>query len=116
MSPAPNHIQALGEAYVRLWEEFSEFPTRAEVSARIRMFKPRSLANMDSQGCGPVGRCLIGGRVCYNRDQVITWFAALAGPPKSHHLNPVESSSEQSTTEYPETEQPAADETEGSAE
>jgi hypothetical protein len=79
----PEHREALSESYVRLWEEFSEFPTREEVSARIRIFKPKSLANLDCQGRGPAGRRLIGGKVCYPRDQVITWFAALASPPKS---------------------------------
>jgi hypothetical protein len=83
MSSAPEYIQTLGESYARLWEEFSEFPTREEVSARIRIFKPKSLANLDCQGRGPAGRRLIAGRVCYHRDQVITWFASLSGPPKS---------------------------------
>jgi len=83
MSPAPNHIQALGESYVRLWEEFSEFPTRAEVSARLRIFKPRSLANLDCKGRGPSGRQVFAGKVCYHRDEVVSWFARLASPPQS---------------------------------
>ena len=83
MSFTPAHIEALGEPYVRLWEKFSEFPTREEVSERIRIFKPRSLANLDCKGRGPAGRLVFAGKVCYPRDQVIVWFASLAEPPKS---------------------------------
>jgi hypothetical protein len=83
MSEIPLSISTLGESYVRLWEQFSEFPTREEVSERIRIFKPRSLANLDSKGRGPAGRLVFAGKICYPRDQVILWFAALAGPPKS---------------------------------
>jgi hypothetical protein len=79
----PSSVAALGEGYVRLWAQFSEFPTRAEVSAHIRVFKPRSLANMDCQGRGPAGRLLCGGKVCYPRDQVVIWFASLVESPKS---------------------------------
>jgi hypothetical protein len=54
MPEIPLSITALGESYVRLWEQFSEFPTRdEEMSERIRIFKPRSLANLDSMGRGP---------------------------------------------------------------
>ena len=83
MSLAPVHIEALGEPFARLWEQFSEFPTREEVSERIRIFKPRSLANLDCKGRGPAGRLVFAGKVCYPRDQVIVWFAALAEAPKS---------------------------------
>ena len=83
MSLIPVHIEALGESYVRLWEQFSEFPTREEVFERIRIFKPRSLANLDCKGCGPAGRQVFAGKICYPRDQVVVWFASLAGPPKS---------------------------------
>ena len=83
MSLVPACIEALGESYVRLWEKFSEFPTREEVSERIRIFKPRSLANLDSRGQGPSGRQVFAGKICYPRDQVVVWFAALAEPPKS---------------------------------
>ena len=83
MSEIPISITALGESYVRLWEQFSEFPTREEVSERIRVFKPRSLANLDIKGRGPTGRKVFGGKVCYPREQVVVWFASLAGPPKS---------------------------------
>jgi len=88
MSEIPLSITALGEPYVRLWEQFSEFPTREEVSERIRIFKPRSLANLDCRGRGPTGRQTFGGKVCYPRDQVIVWFASLAGPPKSRKPHP----------------------------
>jgi hypothetical protein len=83
MSEVPLSITALGESYVRLWEQFSEFPTREEVSERIRIFKPRSLANLDCKGRGPAGRQVFAGKICYPREQVIVWFASLAGPPKS---------------------------------
>ena len=83
MSSIPAHIEALGEPYARLWEQFSEFPTREEVSERIRIFKPRSLANLDCKGRGPAGRLVFAGKVCYPRDQVVVWFSSLAGPPKS---------------------------------
>ena len=86
----PEHIEALGESYIRLWEQFSEFPTREEVSERIRIFKPRSLANLDCKGRGPVGRLVFAGKVCYPRDQVIVWFASLAEPPKSRKYQPSE--------------------------
>jgi len=62
MSEIPNSITALGEPYIRLWEQFSEFPTREEVSESIRVFKPRSLANLDIKGRGPTGRKVFGGR------------------------------------------------------
>jgi len=90
MSEIPLSITALGEPYVRLWEQFSEFPTREEVSERIRIFKPRSLANLDSKGRGPAGRLVFAGKVCYPRDQVILWFASLAEPPKSRKPHPTE--------------------------
>jgi len=83
----PEEIIALGEPYVRLWLALSEFPSRAEVSRLIRIYTPRSLANLDCQGLGPPGRLIIAGRVCYKRDQVILWFAGLASPPKSRRLN-----------------------------
>ena len=83
MPEVPPSIVALGESYVRLWEQFSEFPTREEVSERIRIFKPRSLANLDCKGRGPSGRQFFAGKICYPRDQVVAWFASLAGPPKS---------------------------------
>jgi len=86
----PEHIEALGESYIRLWEQFSEFPTREEVSERIRIFRPRSLANLDCKGRGPAGRLVFAGRVCYPRDQVIVWFASLAEPPKSGKYQPSE--------------------------
>ena len=78
MHNVPEHIEALGDDYIRLWNGFTEFPTRLEVSERIRIFKPRSLANLDCQGRGPGGRMTIGGRVCYPRDQVVIWFAGQA--------------------------------------
>ena len=83
MPEVPPTIVALGESYVRLWEQFSEFPTREEVAERIRIFKPRSLANLDCKGRGPSGRQFFAGKICYPRDQVVAWFASLAGPPKS---------------------------------
>ena len=86
----PEHIEALGEPYARLWEQFSEFPTREEVSERIRIFKPRSLANLDCKGRGPAGRLVFAGKVCYPRDQVVVWFASLAGPPKSRKSTTLE--------------------------
>ena len=79
----PAHIEALGDSYVRLWEQFSEFPTREEVSDRIRIFKPRSLANLDCKGQGPAGRLVFAGKICYPRDQVVVWFSSLAEPLKS---------------------------------
>jgi hypothetical protein len=83
MSEVPLSITALGEPYVRLWEQFSEFPTREEVSARIRIFQPRSLANLDCKGRGPAGRQIFSGKICYPRDQVVIWFASLAMPPET---------------------------------
>jgi len=83
MPQIPPSITALGESYVRLWEQFSEFPTREEVSERIRIFKPRTLANLDCKGLGPAGRQKFSGKVCYPRNEVVAWLASLAGPPKS---------------------------------
>jgi hypothetical protein len=93
MSEIPLSIIALGEPYVRLWEQFSEFPTREEVSERIRIFRPRTLANLDCKGRGPAGRLVFAGKVCYPRDQVVVWFASLAGPTKSRKPHPQESAS-----------------------
>jgi hypothetical protein len=87
MPETPLPITALGEPYVRLEARFSEFPTREEVSERIRIFKPRSLANLDSKGRGPTGRLVYAGKICYPRDQVIFWFAYLAEPPKSRKFH-----------------------------
>jgi hypothetical protein len=90
VSLVPACIEALGESYTRLWEQFSEFPTRVEISERIRIFTPRSLANLDSKGRGPAGRQIFAGKTCYPRDQVVAWFASLAGPPKSRKtISPV---------------------------
>jgi hypothetical protein len=74
----PAHIEALGVDYVRLWHEFTIFPTREEVAQKVRIFKARTLANLDSKGRGPGGRQLVGGKVCYPRDQVVIWFAGLS--------------------------------------
>jgi hypothetical protein len=90
MSEIPISIAALGESYTRLREQFSEFPTREEVSERIRVFRPRTLANLDCKGRGPAGRLVFSGKVCYPREQVIIWFASLAGPPKSRNPHPQE--------------------------
>jgi len=76
MSEIPLSIAALGGAYTRLWAQFSEFPTRNEVAEHIRLFKPRTLANMDYQGRGPAGRRAIGGQICYPREQVVLWLAS----------------------------------------
>jgi len=89
VSSIPAQVEALGESYVRLWEQFSEFPTREEVSERIRIFRPRSLANLDSKGRGPAGRIFFAGKICYPRDQVVIWFASLAEPPKSRKPHPI---------------------------
>ena len=75
MNP-PSHIEVLGEDYVRLWHGFTVFPTREEISQKIKIYKPRTLANLDCQGRGPGGRLTVGGKVCYPRDQVVLWFAS----------------------------------------
>ena len=49
----PVHIKILGDDYVCLWQELTAFPTREEVSQKIRLFKPRTLAHLDSLGYGP---------------------------------------------------------------
>ena len=77
-SDPPAHIKALGDDYVFLWQELTAFPTREEVSEKIRLFKPRTLANLDCLGYGPGGRMLVRGKVCYPRDQIVIWFASLA--------------------------------------
>ena len=80
MLEVPPSITALGGEYARLWTQFSEFPTRNEVSERIRIFKPCTLANLDCKGRGPAGRLNIGGRICYPREQVVLWFADMVKP------------------------------------
>ena len=80
MSELPLSIAALGEDYISLWRDLSLFPTRGEVSQKIRLFKPRTLANLDCQGRGPAGRLNIGGRICYPREQVVLWFAGQVKP------------------------------------
>ncbi len=76
MNSVPEHIKALGDDYVCLWRDFTVFPTREEVSAKIRIYKLRTLANLDCQGRGPGGRMRVGGKVCYPRDEVVLWFAS----------------------------------------
>jgi hypothetical protein len=76
MYNAPEHIEALGDSYVSLWRDFTAFPTREEISEKIRIYKPRTLANLDCQGRGPDGRMTVGGKVCYPREQVVIWFAS----------------------------------------
>lgn len=76
MINAPEHIEALGGDYVALWNSFTVFPTREEVSEKIKIYKPRTMANLDCQGRGPDGRMTVGGKVCYPRDQVVVWFAS----------------------------------------
>ncbi len=73
----PSEITSLGDDFVNLWHDLSVFPTREEVSAKIRIYKPRTLANLDCQGRGPGGRLRVGGKVCYPRDEVVLWFASL---------------------------------------
>jgi len=75
MLNAPVHIEALGDDFVSLWNESTVFPTREEISQKIRIYKPRTLANLDCKGRGPDGRLTIGGKVCYPRDQVVIWLA-----------------------------------------
>jgi hypothetical protein len=86
MSEIPLSITALGGAYARLWAQFSEFPTRCEIAERIRVFKPRTLANLDCQGRGPAGRLTIGGKICYPREQVVLWFASQIKKPPAKNL------------------------------
>ena len=76
MNNAPEPIEALGGDYVSLWRGFTIFPTREEVCQKIKIYKPRTLANLDCKGRGPDGRMTVGGKVCYPRDQVVIWFAA----------------------------------------
>jgi hypothetical protein len=76
MTNPPAEISSLGDDYVRLWHEFTVFPTREEVSQKIKTYKPRTLANLDCLGRGPAGRMTVGGKVCYPRDQVVIWFAS----------------------------------------
>jgi hypothetical protein len=80
MPELPLSIAHLGEDYISLWRDFSLFPSRAEVSQKIRLFKPRTLANLDCKGLGPPGRLNIGGRICYPREQVVLWFAGQVKP------------------------------------
>ena len=82
MVNTPAHIAALGDDFVSLWHEFSIFPTREEVSEKIRIYKPRTLANLDCTGRGPGGRMTVGGKVCYPRDEVVLWFASQINRPK----------------------------------
>jgi len=77
-SHPPEAIASLGEGYVSLWHDFTVFPTREEISQKVKIYKPRTLANLDCQGRGPGGRMTVGGKVCYPRDQVVIWFAALS--------------------------------------
>jgi hypothetical protein len=72
----PAEVTALGDDFVRLWHDFTVFPTRKEVSQKIRIYQPRTLANLDCLGRGPEGRMTVGGKVCYPRDQVVIWFAS----------------------------------------
>ena len=83
MTNPPVPIEALGDKFVSLWHEFSVFPTREEVSEKIRIYKPRTLANLDCRGRGPGGRMTVGGKVCYPRDEVVLWFAERTKTPKS---------------------------------
>ncbi len=76
MNNPPVEITSPGDDYVRLWQEFTVFPTREEVSQKIKLYKPRTLANLDCLGRSPGGRMRIGGKVCYPRDQVVIWFAS----------------------------------------
>ncbi len=76
MPNTPESIAALGDSYVSLWRDFTVFPTREEICGKIRIYKPRTLANLDCQGRGPGGRMTVGGKVCYPRDQVVIWFAS----------------------------------------
>jgi hypothetical protein len=92
MSEIPLSIVALGGAYARLWAQFSEFPTRNEVAEHIRVFKPRTLANLDCKGRGPAGRMSVGGRICYPREQVVLWFAGqMKKPPPKCGIRPTPS-------------------------
>ena len=83
MINTPARIEALGDDFVSLWHDLTVFPTREEVSEKIRIYKPRTLANLDCQGRGPGGRVTVGGKVCYPRDEVVVWFAGQIHKPKS---------------------------------
>ena len=83
MINAPVHVEALGDDFVSLWHDLTVFPTREEVCGKIRIYKPRTLANLDCQGRGLGGRMRVGGKVCYPRDQVVIWFADQINKPKS---------------------------------
>lgn len=83
----PVHIKALGDDYVCLWQQLTAFPTREEVAEKIRLFKPRTLANLDCLGHGPKGRMQVRGKVCYPRDQIVIWFASMAHKQSSMNLS-----------------------------
>ena len=83
MTNPPIHIEALGDEYVALWNSFTVFPTREEVSEKIRVYKSRTLANLDCQGRGPGGRMTVGGKACYPRDEVVLWFAERTKPSEA---------------------------------
>ncbi len=83
MINAPVHIEALGDNFVSLWRDLTVFPTREEVAEKIRVYKPRTLANLDCQGRGPGGRLRVGGKVCYPRDEVVLWFAGQINKQKA---------------------------------
>jgi hypothetical protein len=51
---------------------------RDKTSSLVPGVNPRTLANMDANGEGPVGRFRIGRKVVYNRDSFISWLKGRA--------------------------------------
>ncbi|MDR3319591.1 MAG: hypothetical protein LBS77_01215 [Desulfovibrio sp.] len=53
------------------------------------IFAPGSMANMDSQGCGPAGRFLLAGKSCYRKPEFLVWLKAKLEVENAEPANPV---------------------------
>lgn len=72
----PAEIQALPEPFHRLYLDLPVIVTREEIFAKAPVYRPRTMANLDSQGKGPAGKLTLGSKVCYPREQIVLWLAA----------------------------------------
>lgn len=69
-SQLPDHRQ-------RVYEAAPELLTRKALSAlSCGTFAVGTIANRDSEGSGPQGRCIVGKRTCYPKLEAMLWLAA----------------------------------------
>lgn len=62
------------DPFAELEKELPPFVTRTLASEKLGgLIAPGTLANLDSEGRGPDGRVVMGGKVAYPRTEFVAW-------------------------------------------